>query len=693
MPTRLLLPSLSLLLAASACRSSETGATLPSYADEASLPTCTEAQHLKVVYTAAEDGLWLCRQGKGWTRLLATGPSGQDGQQGPQGEPGAQGQQGSAGPAGQQGPQGEQGPQGSAGDAGEAGLSTLSRVTEEAAGARCPAGGHKVELGLDSDGNRTLSDAEVLQTVYVCDGCVPESDAAFCDRLAACGSTSGVDACNAPRTANCRCGELEDPNFLRAPDAWRIEGAASVEPGTSVTLFGQPSLTTLGVGRFHAAGLSSPQFGRLFQEIRMPAPSPSGPNAVSITAGLMQAPVTLRSSLQGTVFLGTGARYQSVGSLVGGTLRTNLCLGEAALAAGKKRFTVAAHGSGLFGPAQDVFVDTAALVHDENCPAPGTLLNGDFEKLPSMEWPTAGWAFEYNSSSSTEAGFLFTGSNAGVPLSGTVSGVLRRFDACGDVPSMSTPVSIPAVGGKRLQAKVQGQGTGHVVLRLEGMPLDSRPLSAVASPGVTLSACVPAAHAGTVRTVTLSMDTPPSALCGPELSEVLVDDVALVDDPACPAGAAGFPNGGAESGSAGWYPHPDGTGSVQYFSAPSDPSNARTGNGYARVSVDQSCYGRALTVPFVVPARAATGGGMAVKFAHQMEAGLSLYANVPGTFQEFPAAPGSWSDVAMCLPAGMDGFDALLQLSVVGPGGLCGPITPLVARLDDLRVEPDAACP
>lgn len=418
----------------------------------------------------------------------------------------------------------------------------------------------------------------------------------------------------------------------------------------------------------------------------MPSPSDASPNAVALAVGVQNPLVTHVGGGPSAVFLGVGSRYQAAGGLASGNLRTTLCLGESALAAGKKRFTVTAHGSGLFGLPQDVFVDSAQLFHDENCPTPGTLLNGDFEKAPTLEWPTGGWTLEsptYDDEAALEA------SSA---LSGTRSGVLRRLDACSGSPSLSAPVSLPAQGGKRLQARVQGQGVGRLLLQLEGLTLDARPASALAAPGGVMSACVPPAFAGTVRTVRLELTGATSPLCGPELNEVRVDEVGLVDDPACPAGP-GFPNGGAELGAAGWYPHADAEGNTAFFSVPVNAAVAHTGSRYVEVTVDDPCTTRALTQPFVVPARAASGGGMAVKYAYQLEAGVVLEATLPGHTELSATATAGWTDVVMCLSPGLDGFDAELRLAVAGTGGMCGSIPPAAARVDDLRVEPDPSCP
>lgn len=56
------------------------------------------------------------------------------------------------------------------GGSGSAGLNSLVSVTREEPGQNCPAGGQKLQLGLDSDRNSTLEGAEIQQTQYVCAG-------------------------------------------------------------------------------------------------------------------------------------------------------------------------------------------------------------------------------------------------------------------------------------------------------------------------------------------------------------------------------------------------------------------------------------------------------------------------------------------------------------------------------------------
>ncbi len=53
---------------------------------------------------------------------------------------------------------------------GLAGINSLVRLTVEPAGANCVGGGSKVDSGLDTDGDNTLDAGEITQTQYVCHG-------------------------------------------------------------------------------------------------------------------------------------------------------------------------------------------------------------------------------------------------------------------------------------------------------------------------------------------------------------------------------------------------------------------------------------------------------------------------------------------------------------------------------------------
>jgi hypothetical protein len=61
-------------------------------------------------------------------------------------------------------------PDGTDGTDGTDGDDVLIDVTPEPPGAHCPAGGHRVDTGVDDDGDGVLDPAEISSTAYVCDG-------------------------------------------------------------------------------------------------------------------------------------------------------------------------------------------------------------------------------------------------------------------------------------------------------------------------------------------------------------------------------------------------------------------------------------------------------------------------------------------------------------------------------------------
>ncbi|HTJ42905.1 MAG TPA: OmcA/MtrC family decaheme c-type cytochrome [Kofleriaceae bacterium] len=73
---------------------------------------------------------------------------------------------------GEQGPPGQNGSNGGTGDPGDPGKDALTRTSAEPAGANCPDGGVKIEVGVDANDNGILDDSEVnaASTQYVCNG-------------------------------------------------------------------------------------------------------------------------------------------------------------------------------------------------------------------------------------------------------------------------------------------------------------------------------------------------------------------------------------------------------------------------------------------------------------------------------------------------------------------------------------------
>jgi hypothetical protein len=75
------------------------------------------------------------------------------------------------------GQDGKNGSDGTNGASGTNGSSTLVVVAEEPPGSDCPAGGKKIESGVDTNQNGTLDPSEVTSTSYVCNGEAGDSGA------------------------------------------------------------------------------------------------------------------------------------------------------------------------------------------------------------------------------------------------------------------------------------------------------------------------------------------------------------------------------------------------------------------------------------------------------------------------------------------------------------------------------------
>lgn len=71
---------------------------------------------------------------------------------------------------GSAGAQGVAGAAGAAGSNGTNGKNSLIKLSSETAGANCPFGGKKLEVGPDTDSSGILDSGEVSQTSYLCDG-------------------------------------------------------------------------------------------------------------------------------------------------------------------------------------------------------------------------------------------------------------------------------------------------------------------------------------------------------------------------------------------------------------------------------------------------------------------------------------------------------------------------------------------
>jgi hypothetical protein len=139
-----------------------------------------------VAYASTPPTLVACAGGQ-WTQIAVP-----QGPQGPQGAPGPQGPTGSQGPAGPAGPQG---------DAGPSGPESLVSVKTEPPGKNCVAGGQRIDVGIDANGDGVLGQDEIQHTAYVCNGVASEGGAGCPAATELCGQ-----ACTDLSTDPAHCG-------------------------------------------------------------------------------------------------------------------------------------------------------------------------------------------------------------------------------------------------------------------------------------------------------------------------------------------------------------------------------------------------------------------------------------------------------------------------------------------------------
>lgn len=105
---------------------------------------------------------------------------------------------------------------------------SIVQTTSEPAGANCATGGTKLEIGQDTDGNGTLSGAEIEQTVYVCNGGMGNAGTP-----GATGKQSLISVTTEPAGANCSAGgqKIEhgvDDDNNGTLEAGEVDGTAYV---------------------------------------------------------------------------------------------------------------------------------------------------------------------------------------------------------------------------------------------------------------------------------------------------------------------------------------------------------------------------------------------------------------------------------------------------------------------------------
>jgi hypothetical protein len=473
-----------------------------------------------------------------------------------------------------------------------------------------------------------------------------------------------------------------DPGFQGTPKgAWRLEQGAVLDVAASGGV--DPGVANLGPCAL--------QPGRLRQAISMPATTDAEVFGVKVAASADC--VGTKGNSCGpdlAVIINGGPTIFSVGS---SPLPQVACLGERAYG-GTFDLVVRVAGPGACtnGLLAEL-VDHLDIEPAPNCPAPGTLPDGDFDGIGD-NWTTAVTAF-----TNTPPPVAEIGTTAG--LNGTKAGHLVAFDHC-QVPSIQGPISPPfsSIPNLALQFNYKGTAGQQMVLELAGTRI-----AVVSANGAqqTAKVCLTESNKGMTQTVRFSLGASlvGDLSCDAPQNEFVFDDLQFVNDPTCPM-TAWIPDGGFEREGpvAMWEGSPTSLREVNGLDAvgvDANPANAHSGSRSLKLTSNVWCSGESVTLPVAVPTTTAAGGP-ALLFYYRAptltSSTVSLSVGPTGPIALGPSA--TYKQVQVCLDPVLAGrtTEVMVQLVAEAGGGDCVTTYPLESMwLDDFTVGFSLDCP
>jgi hypothetical protein len=466
-------------------------------------------------------------------------------------------------------------------------------------------------------------------------------------------------ACNAGYTkASTACawsGGPLDPSFEnKPPGAWKLEGGASLEAT------GKGGVSP-GLAMFSASCE-----GRVSQTFVMPAFADAEPLALEVSSYCTEGFLGLGCTFA-AYELGVSGRFDSpvLSPGAGGDFRlARFCLGERAFG-GKVSLSFTPSCGGGFDDRRGL--DHAAIVPATACPAPGTIPNGNFDG-------TGGW--EAAGADGAGAEVLVGGGTAG-----SRAGHLFASKRCVDA-SLTTTFSVPSSSLNRpaMTMTVKGSNATSMTVVAAGTTL-----ATVSGTGVfeKVSVCLPQWSRGLAIPLSLHVSGG-SGVCSVVIPTIdfLVDDLAIVSEPACPEPGLVIDGDFERKTSANpWMARLQGA-TLSFAGG----AGAHGGTGYARLSgnatCDESSLSQSITVPDAVPG----AGGPQLRFWYQ---GTGTEARFRGADDILPATTG-WTQHTKCLAPTSAGHHVPFSIYFQAGGAACAYPTLL---LDDVDVVHAKSCP
>ena len=322
------------------------------------------------------------------------------------------------------------------------------------------------------------------------------------------------------------------------------------------------------------------------------------------------------------------------------------------------------------------------------CPAPGTVLNGNFED-------SSGWEFV-----TTGDGVAEYAAGAGVGASrGAQLTTATRCSSAGAKGSISLPTeaSVPSTA---VQFSLTGTSTPVEV------SFGDQAISRLVRNSGSRVVCVPEWAKGSAQSITFAL---PRLHSTGECSvararDVVIDNISIVSEPGfCGADRTldlGFEIPlDAPDIAPGWAVT---DGAVNGTEAPADilvsPGEAHSGNGVLRLTATNFCNGSFASRRFLVP-DANGENGPAIRFfgrvpAGEGESGIRVVDGAVPPVQLVVPETGVWEQSIICIPQRHIRRPLTIEIFATGGGGGCSDfMTPLVGFFDDVEITTDPLCP
>jgi hypothetical protein len=496
-----------------------------------------------------------------------------------------------------------------------------------------------------------------------------------CGPHSKCDDTTGACACvtgYAREGAMCvwHGGPL-DPGFTGDPaGAWQMENGAVLDAGAEGGL--EPGTAVLG------AQAACDSKATIRQSFKMPTLAEGEPYAldVSLRSGGFGFPLP---SLGGTISRG----YLTLPDLSFGGSRAfvhaSVCLGERAYGDGVElAFHPIDPYGGCFGPPMpDTEIDldhagiiTAASVPQAECPAPGTVPNGDFEG-------TGVWTVSGNAEVMAGAGSM--GSRAGHVWTTTFC----------QGPTLTGTMSPPFLSMAKPSLTFSFKGTNGQQMRVTSGGY----LLGVVNGTATFEAghfCVPDWAKGMVNKLAFGLSDPGGTCANPNVRDFVFDDVGFATDATCPTDAyvrdPGFEDTGVSSP---WlFAH-----STQYTTNATilSGTGAHTGSAYLMLSVGQVCASATARQTISLPPPSGSAGP-AIKLWYRLPTVSKASFSVSPAGGALTAST-TWTQKIICMPPSSIG-PVELYISGNGGGGTCANTYGTeTLYVDDVEATTDPSCP